>query len=152
MLILLYLPPLPPPIGDIFLFTSSGTGKFNKVGKVTSKRVVPAKVADQYWSRMEYQMGGPRRTNIGFPLLVLFETQPVDIDWSKDEVMRLCGYSDRLMSSRRIVNENNGGKNILIQKCSAILNGGSSSSGSSINNNSSSRGTNSPTSSSFTEK
>ena len=108
--------------GDIFLFTSSGTGKFNKVVQVTSKRVVPAAVADQYWSRMEYQMGGPRRTNIGFPLLVLFEHQPKEIDWSKDEVLALCGYSDRLMSSRRIVNENGGGKNILIHKCLQEIN------------------------------
>ena len=107
--------------GDIFLFTSSGTGKFNKVGRVTEKRIVPAKEADQYWSRMEYQMGGPTRQNIGFPLLVLFAVQPVEIDWSKDEVLALCGYSDRLMSSRRIVHENNGGKNILIRKCIATL-------------------------------
>jgi hypothetical protein len=80
--------------GDIFLFTSSGTGKFNKVGRVTSKKVVPASEADKYWSRMNYQMGGPRRSNIGFPLLILFAVQPVEIDWNKNEVMALCGKTN----------------------------------------------------------
>jgi len=104
--------------GDIFIFTSAGTGKFNRVGIVTSKSVVSPKEADKYWSRMEYQMGGPRRTNIGFPLLVLFEKCPISVDWSKEEVMSLCGYHDRLMSSRRIVKDKNkGGKSLLVKRC-----------------------------------
>ena len=63
-------------------------------------------------------MGGPRRTNIGFPLLVLFEKCPISVDWSKEEVMSLCGYHDRLMSSRRIVEDKNkGGKSLLVKRC-----------------------------------
>ena len=107
--------------GDLFLFTTAGTGKFNRLGRITSKKVVPATEADLYWTRMDYQMGGPRRKNIGFPLLVLMENQPVEIDWSKDEVMALCGYSDRLMSSRLIVKENGGGKSSIIKRCLQIL-------------------------------
>ena len=42
------------------------------------------------------------KKNVGFPLLVLLGEKPKAVDWDKKEVMMLCGYSDRLQSSRRI--------------------------------------------------
>ena len=46
-------------------------------------------------------MGSGPKSNVGFPLLVLLGEKPVKIDWDKHEIMALCGYHDRLQSSRR---------------------------------------------------
>ena len=87
--------------GDIFLFTSQGTGKFNRIGYVRSTQVVEQSVCDKFWQRMDYNMGSGPKSNVGFPLLVLLDKKPVTIDWEKNEILQLCGYNDRLQSSRR---------------------------------------------------
>jgi len=107
--------------GDRMLFTSSGSGKFNLIGVVGETRVVSQAECDEFWSRMRYQMGGGVKTNVGFPLLVLMHTKPIPIDWPKNEVMRLCGYTDRLQSSRRIVLEGNNGAHTVVQRCKETL-------------------------------
>lgn len=55
--------------GDIFLFVSSGTGEFNRIARVNDIKVVPKSLADKFWSRMSYCMGGSAKSNVGFPLL-----------------------------------------------------------------------------------
>ena len=58
---------------------------------------------------------GAQRSNVGFPLLVLMRQKPAVVEWSKKEIMRLCGYSDRLQSSRRIILEDNQGGQLVLQ-------------------------------------
>ncbi len=66
-----------------------------------STQVVEQKVCDRFWQRMDYNMGSGPKSNVGFPLLVLLGEKPAKIDWDKHEIMALCGYHDRLQSSRR---------------------------------------------------
>jgi len=49
------------------------------------------------------------------------KTKPVSIDWSKDDVMRLCGYRDRLMSSRFIHLDKAPGARRVLDKCLSVL-------------------------------
>jgi|EP00945_MAST-04E_sp_MAST-4E-sp1_P001220 hypothetical protein len=89
--------------GDILLFTSGATGKFNRIGVAAETYVVNQSECDKFWQRMDYNMGSGAKTNVGFPLLVPLKGKPVQIDWDKRETLALCGYSDRLQSSRRIL-------------------------------------------------
>lgn len=107
--------------GDILLFTSCGTGKFNRVGIVKEKRVVNQGECDKFWSRMDYNMGSGPKTNVGFPLLVPLKGKPVSIDWDKEETLAMCGYSDRLQSSRRILMDREGAR-LVRAKCIRSLN------------------------------
>ena len=87
--------------GDIFLFTSSGMGTFNRIAVVKSKKIVSKIEADIFWSRISFSMGKYTKSNIGFPLLCCLH-KPISINWNKKELMRLLGYSDHLQSSRFI--------------------------------------------------
>ena len=100
--------------GDVLLFTSAGSGKFNLVGEVTECRVVSKAESDKFWRRMSYSMGGAAKSNVGFPLLTLVKP-PVAVDWPKMDVMRLLGYTDHLQTSRYIrdAHKSEGGRAVL---------------------------------------
>ncbi len=61
------------------------------------------------------------RSDIAFPLLVLLAHKPVAVEWDKEEVMRLCGYNDRLQSSRRILLDGNEGARAVLARCNAVI-------------------------------
>jgi hypothetical protein len=56
------------------LFSSQGTGRFNRLGVVTSTKVVPHTVVDQMWQRRQHQMGS-KRGDVAHPLIVLMEVR-----------------------------------------------------------------------------
>jgi len=87
--------------GDILLMTSSGGGSFNRIALVKETRVVSKSMADTFWRRMSFSMGGTSKNNVGFPLLVPLHP-PIDVDWNKKDVMKMLGYTDHLQSSRMI--------------------------------------------------
>mmetsp|Transcript_43158 Transcript_43158/g.69190 ORF Transcript_43158/g.69190 Transcript_43158/m.69190 type:complete len:310 (-) Transcript_43158:1763-2692(-) len=109
--------------GDMLLMTSSGCGAFNRIARVKEKRVVSKKLADEFWSRMSFSMGGTSKSNVGFPLLVPVD-KPIDINWDKMEVMRLLGYKDHLQSSRWIKDDKLLASNgqLVFKRCISTLN------------------------------
>ena len=100
--------------GDVLLFTTAGSGRFNLVAEVRECKVVSKAQSDKFWSRMSYSMGGAAKSNVGFPLLVLIKP-PHKVDWPKMDVMRLLGYTDHLQTSRYIrdVARSEGGKAVM---------------------------------------
>ena len=103
--------------GDIFLMTGAGSGEFNRIARVKTKKIVAEGEADKFWSRMSFSMGGTSKSDVGFPLLCLLD-KPLDVEWDKKMVMQHLGYNDHLQSSRRITEDkidSDGGQ--LVFKC-----------------------------------
>jgi hypothetical protein len=60
--------------GDVFLFTSSASGKFNRVGLINETRVVDPHVTDKFWKRLDHASAkNKQKTSTAFCLIALMK-------------------------------------------------------------------------------
>lgn len=80
--------------GDILLFSSQGTGMFNRIAMVKEKLCIDEDTSDKIWT--------PKDGHIRFPLVVTL-TKPVEIQWDKELVLSYVGYQEyRLLAAIHI--------------------------------------------------
>ena len=106
--------------GDLFMFTASGTGRFQWVARVHYLKRHTVEDSDAVWGR--------DTNNNSFPLFIYFSKlvalDPVHARWKKAAVLRTCGYlnsHDRLMGLREVREDY---VESLAGICSSVLGGG----------------------------